>query len=405
MRPQTLRPKSIQAVRSVAARPQRRIPSVRPYVAVASRSRAARGTALSVSDAANVAPRYVPTKPEAKKPKKQIITVAVDGSDNSAAGLIFLLDTFSGTGSTVNVVHVVNNDRSANVGIGTLVGMRGSPLTVSLAEEFSDKPSAGYVERKVAAAQNMMTEMYLPHLEAADIEFSVNVHVVEGQRSAAGIAEQVVQAATNAGSDLLAVTSHGGGLHCSYGSVARYVTQHFSRAIMLLPPNMDSFAHRDSKTVCFGVNTLSELQDSMTWALRNFSRAGDTISVLRAPEETMTGRAAGSDQTSIMLGLQEQIEKHSIDDIAFDLIQPDFESASAQASLDCDEDNCTPLQNKVTADELLHVADAKGARALVMTNYASKGFMQEMMFGTLALLVSRNAPLPLLLTPPGHCFE
>ena len=30
-------------------------------------------------------------------------------------------------------------------------------------------------------------------------------------------------------------------------------------------------------------------------------------SVLRAPEETMTGRAAGSDQTSIMLGLQEQV--------------------------------------------------------------------------------------------------
>ena len=46
---------------------------------------------------------------------------------------------------------------------------------------------------------------------------------------------------------------------------------------MLLPPNMDSFAHRDSKTVCFGVNTLSELQDSMTWALRNFSRGGDSV--------------------------------------------------------------------------------------------------------------------------------
>lgn len=67
-----------------------------------------------------------------------------------------------------------------------------------------------YVERKVAAAQDMIKDMYLPYLEACDIEFSVNVHVVEGPRSAAGIAEQVVQAATEAGSDLLAVTSHGG---------------------------------------------------------------------------------------------------------------------------------------------------------------------------------------------------
>lgn len=66
------------------------------------------------------------------------------------------------------------------------------------------------MERKVSSAQDMIKDMYLPHLEAADIQFSVNVHVVEGQRSAAGIAEQVVQAATQAGSDLLAVTSHGG---------------------------------------------------------------------------------------------------------------------------------------------------------------------------------------------------
>ena len=97
-----------------------------------------------------------------------------------------------------------------------------------------------------------------------------------------------------------------------------------------------------------------------------------------------------------------QIEKHHIDDICFDLIQPDFETALA--SRDPDED-AEPLQNQVTADELLNVAASKGARTLVMTNYAAKGFMQEMMFGTLALLASRKAPLPLLLIPPGHSFE
>ena len=99
-----------------------------------------------------------------------------------------------------------------------------------------------------------------------------------------------------------------------------------------------------------------------------------------------------------------QIEKHRIDDICFDLIQPDFESAMA-AKGSSDEEDREPLQNKVTADELLRVAEDKGARTLVMTNYASRGFMQEVMFGTLALLVSRKTPLPLLLTPPGHCFE
>lgn len=74
-------------------------------------------------------------------------------------------------------------------------------------------------------------------------------------------------------------------------------------------------------------------------------------------------------------------------------------------SMDPEEDDAEPLQNKVTADELLRVANTKQARTLVMTNYAARGFMQEMMFGTLALLASRHAPLPLLLIPPGHSFE
>lgn len=44
----------------------------------------------------------------------------------------------------------------------------------------------------------------------------------------------------------------------------------------------------------------------MNWAVKNFCRAGDAISVLRAVEESVD-TVAGSDQTSIVLGLQEQV--------------------------------------------------------------------------------------------------
>lgn len=93
---------------------------------------------------------------------------------------------------------------------------------------------------------------------------------------------------------------------CSYGSVARYCVQNFDRAIALLPPAVESYANLDSSAVCFGINSLRELQDSMQWALKNFCRAGDSVSVLRAVEESVD-TVAGSDQTSIMLGLQEQV--------------------------------------------------------------------------------------------------
>lgn len=96
------------------------------------------------------------------------------------------------------------------------------------------------------------------------------------------------------------------GLGCSYGSVARYCVQNFDRAIALLPPSVGSFANLESSTVCFGINSIGELQDSMSWAVKNFCRAGDSIAVLRAVEESLD-TVAGSDQTSIVLGMQEQV--------------------------------------------------------------------------------------------------
>lgn len=99
-----------------------------------------------------------------------------------------------------------------------------------------------------------------------------------------------------------------------------------------------------------------------------------------------------------------QVMKHQLDDMSFQLIQPDFENATE--TIDIGDGVEAPYRNQITAQELIRMAhDVKKGRALVMTNYANRGFMQEMMFGTLALLVSRRAPMPLLLIPPQYSFE
>lgn len=86
--------------RNIAASAHRNLSGIRPHVAVTSSSRAARGTssAVSVSDTNVSTTSYVTDKVE-KKPNKQMITVAVDGSENSVQGLKWLLDSFSGTGA------------------------------------------------------------------------------------------------------------------------------------------------------------------------------------------------------------------------------------------------------------------------------------------------------------------
>lgn len=96
--------------------------------------------------------------------------------------------------------------------------------------------------------------------------------------------------------------------------------------------------------------------------------------------------------------------KHHLDDMSFQLIQPDFENATE--TIDIGDGVEAPYRNQITAHELIRMAyEVKEGRALVMTNYANRGFMQEMMFGTLAMLVSRRAPMPLLLIPPQYSFE
>lgn len=350
------------------------------------------------ADAGRVAP--APQPKEQKKPVKQTVTVAVDGSEDSVQGLKWVIDNFADTGSKLNLVHVINNDR---VWHETLSADDGFTLTISYDEHYQMEYIDDYADRKAEQAKLMIEQTYLDIIEDAGMDYGVQIAVVKGQRSAAAFADAIVRRAKALNTDLLAVASHGSGLGCSYGSVARYCVQNFDRAIALLPPSVGSYPNLKSSTVCFGINSIGELQDSMNWAVENFCRPGDSISVLRAVEESVD-TVAGSDQTSIVLGMQEQVMKHHLTDMSFQLIQPDFENATE--TIDIGDGVEAPYRNQITAQELIRMAhEVKKGRALVMTNYANRGFMQEMMFGTLAMLVSRRAPMPLLLIPPHYSYE
>jgi hypothetical protein len=89
-----------------------------------------------------------------------------------------------------------------------------------------------------------------------------------------------------------------------------------------------------------------------------------------------------------------QLGRHSIKDLTYTSLRPPNAPDTASEQL-----------NEVAAAELLRVAEQKKSRALVMVNYASQGMMQEMMFGTLAMLVSRDSPIPLALVPQGYAVE
>lgn len=92
-------------VRNVSAKANKHI-ALRPHV-VATSSRARTSSALSLSADTSVSTDYTrKPKKRSSAPKKQMITVAVDSSDNSAQGLKWLLDSFSGSGAMPSAARV-----------------------------------------------------------------------------------------------------------------------------------------------------------------------------------------------------------------------------------------------------------------------------------------------------------
>jgi hypothetical protein len=89
-----------------------------------------------------------------------------------------------------------------------------------------------------------------------------------------------------------------------------------------------------------------------------------------------------------------QLQRHSIKDLNYTLLQPKGAKDASPEQL-----------NQISAVELLRKAEEKHSKTLVMVNYASRGLMQEMMFGTLAMLVSREATMPLALVPKDYAVE
>jgi hypothetical protein len=89
-----------------------------------------------------------------------------------------------------------------------------------------------------------------------------------------------------------------------------------------------------------------------------------------------------------------QFKRHKIKALTYTMIQP-----GEDAKEDADDFNMH------SSSALLAVAAKKHSKALVMVNYAARGLMQEMMFGTLAMLVSRSCTMPLALIPPDYAVE
>ena len=185
------------------------------------------------------------------------------------------------------------------------------------------------------------------------------------------------------------------GLKCSYGSVARYCIQHFKRAILVLPTRIAEHADASAPSLSVGINHTQEVQDAICWSIDHLFHDGDKVNVLHS-EETSIDKRNTTDQYDIMAGVQEQTARHSIKELSYMKSSPKASEAA---------DRTAEQLNKLRARSLLRRAAEKRTRALVMVNYASQDYMQEMMYGSLAMFVSRESPLPLALVPRGYANE
>ena len=80
-----------------------------------------------------------------------------------------------------------------------------------------------------------------------------------------------------------------------YGSVARYCTQHFKRAMVLIPPAIGELEHRNNSAVSCAINSGSEICAG-TFAATQLVRPHDHLHILHVREERLVSPGSTDDE-------------------------------------------------------------------------------------------------------------
>ncbi|KAG2487451.1 hypothetical protein HYH03_014018 [Edaphochlamys debaryana] len=179
------------------------------------------------------------------------IVVALDDTDDAAAAVEYVARYLYVPGvDEIRVVHVVADPRGMQslTSLGPRGGPGGSPFALDSLDTGMGPtpgyPGAGsgqgdlamqdYIGRLNAKAEAVVKRR-CAKLDEMGVPYEFELPRLRTPRSAAGIAEALLETARDRGAKLLVVASHGPGALAEYGSVSRFCYQHSPLPLLLVP--------------------------------------------------------------------------------------------------------------------------------------------------------------------------
>ncbi|GLC64503.1 hypothetical protein PLESTF_000173100 [Pleodorina starrii] len=338
------------------------------------------------------------------------ILVALDDTDDAAAAVDWVAKNLFIPGELygldeLRVVHVVCDPRTLQWQTSLGTSASGRPIALS-SLDLGLSPPAGrgtygdveidlhdYVARLNKAAEKVV-ERRCESLRQGGIKYEVELPRLPSARSAAGIAEALLDAVRRNDATLLVVASHGPGALAEYGSVSRFCYQHSTVPLLLMPsPETQAMACTRAapadggaaRTAAAGggavgseillvVNHLEELANVWQWVADNCTRKGDRLAIWHVAGPSASG------MPSLPIAIANQMRRRGMGDVSYRTMYSATGDPQDLAEQVCQEAACNST-----------------VKLVVLLNYSRRGLIQEALHGSIASHLSRHCPKPLLL--------
>ncbi|KXZ51732.1 hypothetical protein GPECTOR_11g179 [Gonium pectorale] len=177
------------------------------------------------------------------------ILVALDDTEDAAAAVEWVAANIYTPGvDELRVVYVVCDPRSLHVTTSVGTSRTGRPIALDSLDLLGGQLAGGYgsfgygdelnlqdyIARLNVAAEAVVARR-CEKLRQAGLKYELELPRLPAARSAAGIAETLLDAVRRADAKLLVVASHGPGALAEFGSVSRYCYQHSNVPLLLMP--------------------------------------------------------------------------------------------------------------------------------------------------------------------------
>lgn len=347
------------------------------------------------------------TKSEEQKKSGKRIVFACDGTQYSLEGLRWSLKHLIRAGDVVDLAYVVASERTPATAVGS-----SSAATQWTVPKDARMGERDFFARLEDESRKMMESLFVPEMSLAPgVEHSVKLLRLRTHKSAASIGEILSEHSRSVNADFLFISSHGAGVQCDFGSVARWCAEKSCVPSLLLPPQILSGESSEASHTAPGcsntlvvaaIESLDSLREAFKFATEKLGRPQDNVYLILV-------KSAHSDEIAIdarkelvgaALKWQEELalefEQAKSFNIAVDLVTDPVNSDEMASMLANGRGSSELVPMSPAGAHLCNLVEGFEARTLVLKRHGYST-PEEIQFGSLISHCLRRCQRPLVL--------